>query len=64
MAADLQGILPHDVDQSALRTFIRTVKFSDDRFNKCVLGILRRQSSTGRPKGMGEVSYVFRFLLK
>jgi hypothetical protein len=50
--------LPHQerVDQS---------DFSDDRFNKCVLGILRGQTfNKAGLKGTGEVSYAFRFLPK
>lgn len=50
--------LPHQerVDQS---------DFSDDGFNKCVLGILRGQTfNKAGPKGTGQVSYAFRFLPK
>jgi hypothetical protein len=53
------------LDQLPQHARIDQSDFSDDGFNKCVLGILRGQTfNKAGPKGTGQVSYAFRFLPK
>jgi hypothetical protein len=47
------------------RDHIDQSDFSDDGFNKCVLGTLRGQTfNKAGSKGTGQVTYAFRFLPK
>ena len=53
------------LDQLPQHERIDQSDFSDDGFNKCVLGTLRGQTfNKAGPKGTGQVTYAFRFLPK